>query len=35
MAKSHRDVFSLSNKKTHFPFSIIHTDVWGPAPQYT
>jgi len=35
MAKSHRVVFPLSNKKTNFPFSLIHTDVWGPAPQST
>jgi len=35
MAKSHRVVFPLSNKKTDFPFSLIHTDVWGPAPQST
>ena len=35
MAKSHRVVFPLSNKKTKFPFSLIHTDVWGPAPQST
>ena len=34
-AKSHRVVFPLSNKKTDFPFSLIHTDVWGPAPQST
>lgn len=35
MAKSHRAIFPLSNKKTDFPFSLVHTDVWGPAPQST
>jgi transposase InsO family protein len=35
MAKSHRAVYPLSNKKTDFPFSLVHTDVWGPAPQST
>ena len=34
-AKIHRVVFPLSNKKTDFPFSLIHIDVWGPAPQST
>ena len=28
-------MFPLSNKKIDFPFSLIHTDVWGPAPQST
>lgn len=32
-AKSHHAVFPLSNKKTDISFSLIHTDVWGPAPQ--
>ena len=31
-AKSHHVVFPLSNKKSDFPFSLIHTDVWGLAP---
>lgn len=35
MAKSHRVVFPLSNKKSVFPFSLVHTDVWGPSPQST
>jgi len=35
MAKSHCVVFPLSNKKIDFPYSLIHTDVWGPAPQST
>ena len=35
MAKSHRVVFPLSNKKIDFSFSLIHTNVWGPAPQST
>jgi len=28
-------VFPLSNKQTDFPFSLIHTDVWGLVPQST
>jgi len=35
MAKNHCVVFPLSNKKIDFPFSLIHTDVWGPTPQST
>jgi len=35
MEKSHRAVFPLSNKKTDFSFSLIHTDVWGLASQST
>lgn len=35
MAKSHRAIFPLSNKKTDFPFSLVHTYVWGPTPQST
>jgi len=35
MEKIHRVVFPLSNKKIDFPFSLIHTDVWDPAPQST
>ena len=29
-AKHHRVSFPLSNKKKFVPFSLIHTDVWGP-----
>ncbi|KAM0020356.1 putative RNA-directed DNA polymerase [Helianthus debilis subsp. tardiflorus] len=31
-AKSHRDPFKPSNTKVASPFSLIHSDVWGPAP---
>ena len=32
-AKSHRATFPLSmNKSNTIPFSLIHSDVWGPAP---
>ena len=33
-AKSHRASFPLSlNKNNNSPFSLIHSDVWGPAPH--
>jgi transposase InsO family protein len=32
MAKSHRVSFPLNNNRVDAPFSIIHSDVWGPAP---
>jgi hypothetical protein len=35
MAKSHRTTFHLSNSKTNLPFSLVHSDVWGPAPIST
>ncbi|KAJ0617795.1 putative RNA-directed DNA polymerase [Helianthus annuus] len=31
-AKSHRNPFKPSNTKVASPFSLIHSDVWGPAP---
>ncbi|KAJ0476973.1 putative RNA-directed DNA polymerase [Helianthus annuus] len=31
-AKSHRQPFKPSNTKVDLPFSLIHSDVWGPAP---
>ncbi|KAJ0481446.1 putative RNA-directed DNA polymerase [Helianthus annuus] len=31
-AKSHRHPFKPSNTKVASPFSLIHSDVWGPAP---
>lgn len=34
-AKSHRTTFHLSNNKANFPFSLVHSDVWGPAPIST
>jgi hypothetical protein len=31
-AKNHRVSFSLSFNKSDVPFSLIHTNVWGPSP---
>uniref|UniRef100_A0A2N9IHB3 Integrase catalytic domain-containing protein n=1 Tax=Fagus sylvatica TaxID=28930 RepID=A0A2N9IHB3_FAGSY len=31
-AKNHRVSFPLSFNKSDVPFSLIHTDVWGPSP---
>ena len=31
MAKSHRVTFPINNNRANAPFSIIHSDVWGPA----
>ncbi|CAL8994313.1 unnamed protein product [Prunus brigantina] len=31
LAKSHRTVFPLSDKKAAKPFDLVHSDVWGPA----
>jgi hypothetical protein len=35
MAKNHRVVFPLSNKKPVYPFSLVHTYIWGPSSQST
>ena len=35
MAKSHRATFPLNNTQVDTPFSLVHTDVWGPAPLPT
>nr|KYP74868.1 Retrovirus-related Pol polyprotein from transposon TNT 1-94 [Cajanus cajan] len=32
MAKSHRAIFPINNSRANAPFSIVHSDVWGPAP---
>ena len=32
LAKSHRHSFKLNNTRVPTPFSLIHSDVWGPAP---
>ncbi|GKC50474.1 putative ribonuclease H-like domain-containing protein [Tanacetum coccineum] len=32
LAKSHRKTFKPSNTRVKVPFSLIHSDVWGPAP---
>ena len=31
MAKIHRATFPINNNRANAPFSIIHSDVWGPA----
>ena len=31
LAKSHRQTYKPSNTRVEFPFSLIHSDVWGPA----
>nr|KYP59266.1 Retrovirus-related Pol polyprotein from transposon TNT 1-94 [Cajanus cajan] len=31
MAKSHRIIFPINNSRANAPFSIFHSDVWGPA----
>ncbi|CAL8996548.1 unnamed protein product, partial [Prunus brigantina] len=31
LAKSHRVPFPLSSNKSLVPFSLVHSDVWGPA----
>ena len=35
MARSHRTVFHLSDNKADLPFSLVHSEVWGPAPIST
>ncbi|KAJ0495991.1 putative RNA-directed DNA polymerase [Helianthus annuus] len=32
LAKSHRQTFKPNNTRVDVPFSLIHSDVWGPAP---
>ncbi|KAJ9559500.1 hypothetical protein OSB04_004660 [Centaurea solstitialis] len=32
LAKSHRKTFKPNNTRVDLPFSLIHSDVWGPAP---
>ncbi|CAH9073666.1 unnamed protein product [Cuscuta europaea] len=32
LAKSHRQQFKPSNTRVETPFSLVHSDVWGPAP---
>ena len=32
LAKSHRQNFKPNNTRVKVPFSLIHSDVWGPAP---
>ena len=31
LAKSHRQAYKHSNTRMQVPFSLIHSDVWGPA----
>ena len=35
LAKSHRVSYSTSLNKSDIPFSLIHSDVWGPSPITT
>lgn len=32
LAKSHRPSFKISNTRVENIFSLVHADVWGPAP---
>ena len=31
LAKHKRIPFSISNKRSNYPFYLIHTDIWGPS----
>lgn len=35
VAKSHRVPYPVSHTKKDMPFSLIHSDVWGPSPVIT
>lgn len=35
LAKNHRVCYSPSLNKTSVPFSLVHSDVWGPSPITT
>jgi len=35
MEKTHRVTFPINNNRANAPFSIIHSDVWGPTPLST
>ena len=35
LAKSHWAIYSLHNNKSDVPFSLIHSNVWGPSPKST
>ena len=35
MTKSHRITFPINNNRVDAPFSIIYSNVWGPAPLST
>ena len=35
LAKSHRSFYPLSMNKSEVPFTLIHSDVWGPSPKMT
>lgn len=35
LAKSHRTTYPLSLNKSTAPFTLIHSDVWGPSPKPT
>ncbi|KAJ0466424.1 putative RNA-directed DNA polymerase [Helianthus annuus] len=32
LAKSHRKSYKPSNSRVDLPFSLVHSDVWGPSP---
>ena len=32
LAKNHRQTFKPSNTRVDYVFSLVHSDVWGPAP---
>ena len=34
LAKSHKHSYSPSLSRTHKPFVLLHSDVWGPAPVF-
>ena len=31
LAKHKHAYFQISNKRTNVPFSVIHSDIWGPS----
>ena len=33
LAKSHLTIYHLQKNKSDVPFSLIHSDVWGPFPK--
>ena len=34
LAKSHKHSYSPSSTHVSKPFTLIHSDVWGPAPEF-
>ena len=35
LAKSHKQSYSPSHSHSSEPFVLIHSDVWGPAPEFS